>query len=203
MGGDVFVYFGGAGCLTNSFLDDGFVKVVTAGDACARVFGGVVGGKEVLPDPFLVCVGGFLFDGGGKVHCAEAVLKVFLVGDAYLLQMKLERLNQGFGQDGEAVVFAFSITNDDLAVVEVYIFDAEAHGFHDAEAATVHDLGNEFGCTREAANEAFDLFFGENGGDGFGTLGAISGEGEFIQWNVEHMAVKEEDGTEGLILGGG
>lgn len=167
MRGNVFVYFGGAGCLANGFLDDGFMEVVTAGNTCARVFGEVVGGKEVLPDPFFVCIERFAFEGMGEVDCAKAVLKVFLVGDIHLLKVKFERLDQGVGQDGEAVVFAFTITDDDLAVIEVYIFDAQAHGFHDAKSAAIHDLGDQPGRACKAGDEAFDFVFGEDGGDRF------------------------------------
>ena len=106
-------------------------------------------------------------------------------------------------KDGEAIIFPFSIADNDLAVVEVDIFDTEAHGFHDAESAAVHDLGNEFGCAGEAGYKAFDFIFGEDGGDGLCALGSICGKGCFVERDVEEVAVEEEDGTKGLILGGG
>lgn len=134
--------------------------MVTLGGTCSRVFGEVGGGEEVLPDPFFAGVGGFFCYGAGEVDCAEAVLQVFLVDQFYVLDMKPKGLMQAVGEDGEAVIFSFSVADDDLAVVEVDVFDAEAHGFHDAESAAVHDLGDEFGCAGEAGDEAFDFIFG-------------------------------------------
>ena len=39
-------------------------------------------------------------------------------------QVVLEGFNQGGGQDGDTILFALPIADDDLAVVKVYIFDA-------------------------------------------------------------------------------
>lgn len=112
-------------------------------------------------------------------------------------------MDERVGKDGETVVFAFSITDKDLMVVEVNVFDAQPHGLHDSESASVHDLGDEFGCSTEAGDETFDFVFGEDDGNGFGALGAVSGKFEFVQLDVEDVTVEEEDGTEGLILSGG
>ena len=88
-------------------------------------------------------------------------------------------------------------------VFKVNVFDAQAHTFHDAQSAAVHDLSNEFICTAEVGDKAFDFIFGEDDWNSFGALGAKFGELEFIELDVKDMTVEEEDGAECLILGGG
>jgi len=76
-----------------------------------------------------------------------------------VFQVKLHRLNNRIGQHGDAVIFALAIADDNLMIVEVNIFDAQAHGFHDAQAAAVHDLGNEFVRAGEVVYDAFYFVF--------------------------------------------
>lgn len=133
-----------------------------------------------MPDPFFVCVGGFFCDGAGQVDGSKPVLQVFLMGEFYLLDVKAEGLVEAVGEDGEAVVFPLAVADDDLTVVKVDIFYAQAHGFHDAQPSAVHDLGDEFGCAGEGCDEAFYFFFGEDGWDAFCALGAVGGEGGFV-----------------------
>lgn len=118
--------------------------MVTTGNAGAFVCGNVGGGENILPDPFLVCIWGFTFEGVGEVNGAKAVGEVFLVEGLYVLEMQLKGLNEGVGQDSETVFFAFSVPDEDLAIVKVKVFDAQAHGLHEAQAAAIHDLGDEF-----------------------------------------------------------
>lgn len=87
--------------------------------------------------------------------------------DFYVLEVKLKGLDEGVGENSEAVVFAFSIPDDNLMMVEVYIFDAQTHGFHEPQTAAVHDLGNEFVGSCEVGNEALDFIFRENRWNGF------------------------------------
>jgi len=123
--------------------------------------------------------------------------------DFYMLEVKLKGLDEGVGEDGEAIIFSFSIPDDDLMMVEVNVFNAKAHGFHEAQPAAVHDLGDEFVCASEIGNEALDFIFGEDGGNGFGALRAQFGKLEFVQFNMKDMAVEEKNGAKCLVLGGG
>jgi len=42
-------------------------------------------------------------------------------------------------------------------IVKVNIFYTQAHTFHDAQSATVYNLGDEFICSCEVGDEALDL----------------------------------------------
>ena len=85
-------------------------------------------------------------------------------------------------------------------IAEVDIFDAEAEAFHETKPGTVENLCHEL---RGAVNFVDDSqgFAGcENGGQGFGFFGA-----DYVGWKfdlgIENVAVEEENGAEGLILG--
>ena len=52
-------------------------------------------------------------------------------------------------------------------------------------------------------DDGFGFVFGEDGGDAFAFLGAEEGDGGFVEVYFEDVAVEEEDGAEGLVLGGG
>jgi hypothetical protein len=83
-----------------------------------------------LPAEFSGGVGVFAGEGVGQVDFAEAVLEVGLVEALDGLDLAAEGGDEGVGEDGDAVVFAFSIADDDGAVAEVYVFDTQAQAFH-------------------------------------------------------------------------
>ena len=143
-----------------------------------------------------------------RIDFAIAFFEVLLVEEGDGFDLGLESGDEGFGEDGDAVVFAFAVADGDLEAIEIYVFDAQAHTFHtctcaalrrkcrcDAQAAAVHDLADEFVDACEVFEDAFDFFFGEDGGDGFGALGAKFGEAGFVQVDVEDVAVEEKDGA--------
>ncbi len=142
-----------------------------------------------MPDPFFAGVGGFFCDGAGKIDGAEVVLQVFLVDKFYVLNVKMEGLVQALREDGEAVIFSFSVTDNNLAVVKVDVFNAQAHGFHDSQSAAVHNLSNQFGCSGEAVNEAFYFIFRKDSWDAFCALWAVGGEDGFVEWDVEKVTI--------------
>jgi len=155
--GDVFVDLGEAGGFFDGFLHGGFAKMMAAGNSSTRVFGKISGGKEVLPDPIFVGVFVFAFEGIGQVDGAKAFGEVFFVEGFDVAQVKAQRFNDGIREDGNAVIFALAIAHNDGVVVEVNVLDAQAHTFHDTEAAAVHDLGDEFVDAGEVFKDAFNF----------------------------------------------
>ena len=155
--GDVFVDLGAAGSFSDGFLFGGFAKMMTAGNSSTRVFGKISSGKEVLPDPIFVSVFVFAFEGIGQVDGAKAFGEVFYVKGFDVAQVKAQRFNDGIREDGNAVIFAFAVADDDGVVVEVNVFDAQAHAFHNAQSAAVHHLGDEFVDAGEVFKDAFNF----------------------------------------------
>jgi hypothetical protein len=200
--GDVFVNFGGFGGGTDGFLQQAGVEVVAHG-----LFGGGVhreggGGEEVLPCGFAGGVGVFAGEGVGEVDFAEAVSEVGLVDALDGLDLALESGDEGVGEDGGAVVFALAIADDDGVAAEVYVFDAQSKAFHEAQPGAVEDLCHKLGNTAHFRDDCEGFLMGDDDGQGFGFLGADDVGGEF-DLDFEDVAVEEEDGAEGLVLGGG
>ena len=155
--GDVFVDFCEVGGFSDGFLFGGFAKMMAAGNSSTRVFGKISGGKEVLPDPIFVGVFVFAFEGIGQVDGAKAFGEVFYVKGFDVAQVKAQRFNDGIREDGNAVIFAFAVADDDGVVVEVNVFDAQAHTFHYSKPAAIHHLGDQFVNAGHVCKDALDF----------------------------------------------
>lgn len=118
------------------------------------------------------------------------------------LYLPLEGGDEGVGEDGGAVVVAFAVSDEDLAVAEVYIFDAQADTFHEAKPAAEEEFCHELGKSVHFGDDGEGFPLGEDDGEGPGFLGANDVGGK-VNLGLKNVAVEEEDGAEGLILGGG
>ena len=202
VGGDRFVYPGGPGGLLDGFLEDAFVYVVAHGFAGGGVHREGDGGEEVLPGEFLGSVGVFPDQGVGEVDLAVAFLEVLLMDDGDGFDLFLESRDEGIWQDGDAVVFALAVADDDGMVAEVDIFDAQADAFHQAQAAAVEEFCHQLRQAGHPIENGEGFLVGEDGGEGLGFFGADEVGGE-VDVFLEDVTVEEEDGAEGLVLGGG
>lgn len=196
--GDGFVYFGKAGSVFDGALKHAFVKMMAHGFASLGIHRALAGGKEVLPARFAVGIGIFPFEGVWEMNLAIAFLQVALVNIFHLLNVGFESGNDSFGEGDRAVIFAFSIANDDLMVGEVDIFDAKSKTFHKPQARTEEELGHEFGDAAHFFDDGDGFGFGEDGGKAVGFSGTdeVGGEFDLLEENV---TIEEEDGAEGLI----
>ena len=203
MRGDALVYVGLARGGFDGFLQAGFVDMVALFDAGLGIERKFFGGEEILPGEFAAGVGVFFGDGSGQVYRAEAFGQVFLVKFPNALDLFAQGGNDAGRQGGRAVICAFAIANDDLAVVEIDVFDAQAQAFHQTQSAAVEYLGHEQVDSGELVEYGFDFGFVEDGGQDAGAVGADDLELFLIKFDVEYVAVEEQDGAEGLVLGGG
>ncbi len=60
-----------------------------------------------------------------------------------VLQVYLQLIGGRCGEDGDAILHALSIANQDPAVVEVQILDAKSQCFEQPEAASIQQACNE------------------------------------------------------------
>ena len=102
--------------------------------------------------------------------------------------MQVEVGDERVWEDGEAVVFAFSVADDDLMVAEVYILDTEADAFHEAKSGAVEEFCHELGGALHFVDDGDGFVVGEDGWEGFGFFGADDVCGEF-DLDVEYVAV--------------
>lgn len=133
MGRDVFVNFGGFGGGADGFLKQAGVSVVAHGLFGDRIHRQRGGGEEVLPWGFAGGSGIFASEGVGEPNFAEAVSEVGLVDALDDLNLPLEGRDEGVREDGGTVILSLAITDDDLMVAEVYVFDAQAETFHQSQ----------------------------------------------------------------------
>ena len=83
MRGDTLLNFGGLGGFFDGFLQAGFMNMVALGDASTGVAREVRRREYILPKPFTVGVGVFLFEGVREVNRAEAIGEVLAMSGLY------------------------------------------------------------------------------------------------------------------------
>lgn len=109
---------------------------------------------------------------------------------------------QGPGHGDDTVFAALAVVDGDGGLAEIEILDAEFHGFHEAEAATVHDLCDEFPRGVEMGEEGMDFLLRQDDGRARPASGgdeALEGE----SGDAEDVFVEEGERVEGLFLGSG
>lgn len=179
------------------------MDVVPAGDSGGGVGVEGRGWEEVLPEPVFGGEGVFFFQCAGEVGGPQSFGEVFFVEELDAFDVLSEGGDHAVGQHGDSVVASFSVVDKDAVVVEVYVFDAQAEAFHEAESGSVHDLSHEFVGRFHGGDDGAGFFFGEDDGDAFAFFGTGEVEEGLVELEVEDVAVEEEDGADGLVLGGG
>lgn len=175
--------------------------MVTAFPASARVKRTPGCGEEVLPCKVAAGIWVFVFEGGGEVDFATTGGKVLFVKDADAFDLAAKVRDDGIGQGGDAVLFAFAIADGQGFVLEIDILDAQAQTFHEAQARTVEDLSHKFVHSVHLGDHAHDLFAAEDSREAFGAFGG--GKENGFDLFLQDFAIEEEDGGKSLVLGGG
>lgn len=156
-----------------------------------------------MPDPLSAGVGIFTLQGRGQVDGTVTPLQVTLVDFPNLLQVRLDRLNQAFGQHGDSILGAFPIANDDVLVLIIDILDAQTQTFEQPQSAAIEQLNRQAVFGRHALDDCSGFLFGQHGRYPLRPLGWCCVDRFDVDVYVEHIPVKEEDTAEGLILGRG
>jgi len=199
--GDGFGDAGQLGCFSDGSLGAAFAEVVAAGFAGAGVNGEVAGGEDVLPGPVAVGVGVSASECGREVDVAVARFQVALVDHSDAAQVFSKGLDEAFREYGDAGYFSGGVAHVDLAMVEVEVPDAEAQAFDQPEAGAEYEFDDELVDAGEGGDHCHGFFSGEDDGQSSGVFGSDGGDGAGVYG--EYFAVEEEDGGEGLVLGGG
>ena len=112
-----------------------------------------------------------------------------------------ELRDAGAGENGDPVFFSFAAADEDSAVIEVDIFDAQADAFRDTEAAAVHEGDLEVFWLGELGEDFCDFLMREDGREAFRHF-RMGGEVHIAEGVVKDLVVEEGDSIEGLVLGG-
>lgn len=109
--------------------------------------------------------------------------------------------DDGIGEGGDAVLFAFAIADGEGFVFKIDVLDAKADAFHEAQAGAVEYLRHEFVDAVHLGDDAHDFLAAKDGGESFGAFGRREEDG--FDLFLQDFAVEEENGGKRLVLGGG
>src|SRR5688572_24827836 len=148
-----FVKAGFLGGLFHCALEGGFIEVVTALNATARVKRTPGGGKNVLPEEITGSVWVFSLECVREVDFTIALSQVLFMPDAGAFHLTFEVGSDGIGQRGNPVFFPLAIADRDGLVFEVNILDAQAYALHQTQAGTVEQLSHELMCAAQVVDD--------------------------------------------------
>ena len=137
-----------------------------------------------------------------QVNIAEALPQILLVQDFDIGQVGLERSHQGIRQQGQPVFLALAIPHGNLPVFKIEVFHPQADAFHQAQASAIQEVGHESVAPFQMGQHGAHLGGGEDDRQPGGTFGPF----HVVQPTdvlLEHFLVQEQDGAQGLVLGGG
>jgi hypothetical protein len=98
----------------------------------------------------------------GQPHLSVACRHVALVQQRHPTDLFLQILDQAIGQGDDPVPAALPVPDQNAAIAEVDVFDAQANAFHQPEARTVQEGGHQPARTFELGQYLQDLLFGEH-----------------------------------------
>jgi hypothetical protein len=147
-------------------------------------------------------MGVFAFQGIRQIDGAVSLLQILFVDMFGAKQLGLQAGLQALGQDGGAVLGSFPIADHDLRLLEIQVFDSQADALANAQPAAIEQFGHQPMGASQASQQLVDLIFGEHGGQVSWAAGADGLQVE-IQRFEQHMYIKEGQGIERLVLGGG
>src|SRR5205085_5901354 len=124
--------------------------------------------KNILPCKGFACAGIFSFERIGKINTTEALSQIDFMNGLHSGDLAFERLNKQIRQKGDAIFSAFAISDDDLAVGEVYIFDAQAEAFHQSEASAIQEACHKPFPTTEVTKNGVRFIFSKDDGQALG-----------------------------------
>jgi hypothetical protein len=105
-------------------------------------------------------------------------------------------------EHGHAVFVAFTLAIGELILSEISVLDAQAHALHEAQAGALEQACHEKFGSGKVAENGFDFGTGENDRQASGTFRPFDAF-DHGQSDVQHIAIEEEEGIEGDVLGGG
>jgi len=116
------------------------------------------------------------------------------------IEMRAQRVAGRLGKHRAAVAVALPLADEDLVPAEVDVLDPQAARFEDAETGAVHQRGHQARRAIHALEDQADLVGRQNDGKAGGPLRPddLVEPGEV---DAEHVAVQEQQGRQGLVLG--
>ncbi len=169
--------------------------------SAAWIEGEFAGGENVLPAPGAFGTGVLPAEAEREVDATLASLEVALVQGVHSFEMVLEGPPEAFGEDGDPLAEAFPVADDDMAVAEIDIFDAETDAFHEPEPGSVEEFGQKAVVAFHLVEDGVGFGGSKDDRDFRRSRNALD-FADKVEFSVEKLLIKEEKGAESLILGG-
>ena len=183
-------------------LDHRGVQVVAAQQAGLGVDVLPGSGEHPLPAELPGRAGVLPLEGVREGHRPAAGLQIPGVPDADLVEMLLEGITQRPRKDRLPVLSTLAVPDHEHPAAELDVLDAQGQAFVQPETAAVHEGRDQPEAAAKAAEHRADLLPRQDDRQAHGALGA-RGVGEAVQLPLEHCLEREQEGAEGLVLGGG
>jgi hypothetical protein len=192
---------GAANRRLDGLVDNAGINVVATGDAGTRVNREIAGREDVLPAPLR---GGRVFPSQrmGEIHLAMPLSQVLLIERLDSSQMVLEQRRKGAGKRREPVFITLAGTDRDLLHLHVDVLDPEPDRFHDPQAASIEELGNQLGGSVHEREHGTDFVACHDHGNRDLLVGTNSIDAA-VQSLVQDALVKKHEGIHRLILSSG
>jgi len=116
------------------------------------------------------------------------------------LELLLQGQDSTLGQDRHAILVSFAIAHEDEVLGKIYVLNTEPEAFHQAQAAAIKQFTDELIYTGQAGNDLLRFSGTKNGGQLLGLIGPR--HIDVTDFLVEHIAVKKEESSQSLVLGG-
>jgi hypothetical protein len=136
---------------------------------------------------------------GGEVDVAAAAGEVLLVEFFDAGEVRLHGPQEALGEDGDSLAHALSFADGDLAIGEVDIFDPQPESLKKAQPAAVQEVCHEAVVTFEIGEDGAGFGACEDDGQ-LGRAADALDAGDVFELLLKDLLVKEEQGTESLIL---
>lgn len=176
--------------------------VVASDDAGAGVGGESSGGEEILPAELAIGARILLCQSVGEIDAAVSLGEVASMEGLDAIHLPAQGLFERAGQEGDAILPALAVADEDVALAEVDVLDPEPEAFHQPQPGSIEEAGHQPGRAVELIEDGVDLVAGQDGGQALGPTGGDDA-GPLLERLTENLAIEEKDGAEGLILGRG
>jgi hypothetical protein len=158
-------------------------------------------GEDPLPGPVGRGVGVLESQGVGQGDPAPTIGEVLLVNGADANQVVTEQRDERSREHGDPVLGTLAGADNDLEPFEVDVLDPKLNALLEPQTGAIEEFGHEKPVSGEVGKDIAQFVPGEDDGQTPGLLGPDNGS-EVTNGPPEHRPVKEQEGGQGLVLGG-
>ena len=156
--------------------------------------------EDVLPHPFPTRGRILAIQRIAQIYLAMAGGQVLAVEFANPLEMLAQGRRHARRQHRHAILEALAVAHQDFAAFEPHVLHPQPQAFHDAQAGAIEQPRNQAVAALQPRQHGHDLGGGQHHRQPLGRFGRLDIV-EPGQFDVQHLAIQEQQGALGLVLG--